>query len=215
MVHLSHQTSRLNFSGNFSMPGIVEWISEKSTTMLGNLFDILRHSVTPRFEKTKYRHCYHAAQRSLSIPPTPTTSLCESSDWCSLPTIDTGQMVSLRASLRALRQIDVDPRSGSATAPSRARFPRGLSTWDQSKYQLHCHNDCITMPLANMEWWSGKYKILCMSFFFLRSGPFHGPSLASDFATQFFWQLFHTRDSGMDFGEIHYDDWQSLRPLNN
>jgi hypothetical protein len=61
-------------------------------------------------------------------------------------------------------QIDVDPRSGSATAPSRARFPRGLSTWDQSKYQLHCHNDCITMPLANMEWWSGKYKMLCMSF---------------------------------------------------
>ncbi len=37
------------------MRGIEEWISEKSTTMLGNLFDILRHSVTPRFEKTTKR----------------------------------------------------------------------------------------------------------------------------------------------------------------
>ena len=63
MVHLSHQISRLNFSGNFSMRGIEEWISEKSTTMLGNLFDIHRHSVTPQFEKTKYWHCYQAAKR--------------------------------------------------------------------------------------------------------------------------------------------------------
>ena len=38
MVHLAHQISQPNFSGNFSMPGIVEWISEKSTTMLGHLF---------------------------------------------------------------------------------------------------------------------------------------------------------------------------------
>jgi hypothetical protein len=42
MVHLSHQISRLNFSGDFSMPGIEEWISEKSTTMLGNLFEAIK-----------------------------------------------------------------------------------------------------------------------------------------------------------------------------
>jgi hypothetical protein len=46
----------------------------------------------------------------------------------------------------------------------------------------------IASPCRLPTWNGGQVSTRCCACpLFLRSGPFHGPSRASDFATQFLW----------------------------